>query len=87
MASDEQTTDVVSLRRWADVAEDDGDLPEAKLLRRAADEIERLREDNRLLACAALGITPDHNTQTDAEATETAIFEAARRALPQGVEP
>lgn len=42
------------------------------------------RADNRLLALALLGATPDHNTQTSDEvsATELKISAAINRALP-----
>lgn len=37
----------------------------------AVREIERLREDAAVLACAVLGISPDLNTQTPAEVAAT----------------
>lgn len=48
-------------------------------------EIERLRADRLLLACAALGITPDSLVQTDADVAETEerIRATAERAVQE----
>ncbi len=73
----ESTTDIVKRLERAH-----GDL-----FQDAAEEIKRLRDDNRLLACAYQGWTPDLNTQTHEEvvATEAAIAEAIDRAVPEAI--
>lgn len=84
--SKSQTTIDVSperLRENADNLSPSGSYWVCNVLKAAADEIERLREDRRTLAHFVLGITPDRNTQTDEQvaATATMVEDIAREAL------